>query len=56
MDKFERLNRETQEHNNKNVDRFNSSCNNYGTKEYWQNYFNNQTFKQNNGQYSKKYF
>lgn len=52
---FERLNRETREHNNKNVDRFNES-----TKENY-NYFdpyklNNQTYKQNNGQYSKHYY
>lgn len=54
MDKFDRLNRETREYNNKNVDRFNNS-----TKSNY-NYFdpyrqNNQTYKQNNGQYSNYY-
>jgi hypothetical protein len=54
---FDKLNRETKEFNNRNVDRFNSSTPNaYGTSTYWQNYWNNQTYKQNNGQYSKKYF
>lgn len=56
MDKFERLNRETREFNNTNVDRFNSSTPKYGTSEYWRNHWNNQTYKANNGQYSKHYF
>lgn len=52
---FDRLNRETREYNNRNVDRFNPS-----TKGNY-NYFdpcrlNNQTYKQNNGQYSKRYY
>lgn len=55
-DKFERLNRETREFNNRNVDRFNPSTPKYGTSEYWRNYFNNQTYKSNNGEYSRKYF
>jgi hypothetical protein len=55
-DKFARLNRETREYNNKNVDRFNRSTPKYGTSEYWLNYWNNQTYKQNNGQYSSKYY
>lgn len=55
MDKFKRLNRETREHNNRNVNRFNRSCTSYGTSTYWQNYWNNQTYKQNNGQYSGHY-
>lgn len=55
MDKFERLNRETREFNNRNVDRFNRASSNYGTSAYWENYHNNQTYKQNNGQYSKHY-
>ena len=28
----------------------------YGTKEYWQNYYNNKTYKTNNGEYSSHYF
>lgn len=55
MDKFERLNRQTQEYrNNMIIDRFNvSTKNNY-------NYFdpsalNNKTFYENNGQYSNHY-
>lgn len=56
MDKFERLNRETREFNNRNVDRFNTSANKYGTSEYWRNYWNNKTYKENNGQYSKHYY
>ena len=56
QDKFERLNRETQDFNNRNVNRFNTSVNRYGSAAYWQNYWNNQTYKSNNGQYSKKYF
>lgn len=55
MDKFERLNRETREYNNKNIDRFNNACNKYGSAEYWRNYWNNQTYKKNNGEYSKHY-
>ena len=55
MDKFERLNRETREFNNRNVDRFNPSTPCYGSSEYWRNYWNNQTYKANNGQYSRHY-
>ena len=55
MDKFELLNRETREYNNRNVNWYNPS-----TKSNY-NYFdpnklNNQTYKQNNGTYSKNYF
>lgn len=52
---FDRLNRETREYNNRNVDRYNPSTrSNY-------NYFNpcrlnNETYKQNNGKYSSKYY
>jgi hypothetical protein len=51
---FDRLNRETKEYNNKNIDRFNQS-----TKSNY-NYFNpyklnNETYKQNNGSYSNYY-
>lgn len=56
MDKFERLNRETRDYNNnKEVNRFSQSTPNYGSSEFWRNYWNNQTFKQNNGQYSRHY-
>lgn len=27
----------------------------YGSAEYWRNYYNNKTYKQNNGEYSRKY-
>ena len=51
---FDKLNRETLEHNNRNVNRFNPS-----TKPNY-NYFdtnklNNQTYKTNNGSYSNYY-
>ena len=55
-DRLKRLNRETQEFRNRNVDRFNTSCNKFGTSAYWQNYCNNQTYKANNGQYSSKFY
>jgi hypothetical protein len=54
MDRFERLNRETREYNNRNVNRFNESTRgNY-------NYFdptraNNETYYANNGQRSNHY-
>lgn len=54
MTNFDRLNRETREYNNKNVNRFNENAK-YGTKEYWTNYWNNKTYKNNNGQYSNHY-
>ncbi len=52
--KFDRLNREPREHNNRNVDRFNTSTKSNYT------YFdpcklNSYTFKQNNGQYTDRY-
>ena len=54
MDKFDRLNRETREFNNRNVDRFNQSTK--GNYTYFDPYrLNNQTYKQNNGQYSDRY-
>lgn len=53
---FDKLNRETHDYNCNNVNRFNPSTPKYGTSEYWQNYFNNQTYKQNNGEYSPKYY
>ena len=55
MTDFDRLNRETREYNNKNVDRFNQSTRgNYNQPNF--NRLNNQTYKQNNGQYSSKYY
>ena len=56
MADFDKLNRETLNWRNTNVDRFNLSAPSYGTSAYWQNYWNNQTYKQNNGEYSQKYF
>ncbi len=54
MDKFERLNWETREYKNKNVDRFNTSTK--GNYNYFDPYKqNNQTYKANNGQYSSYY-
>lgn len=51
MNKIDIMNRQTREHNARNVNRFNPS-----TPSNWrQNYCNNQTFYQNNGQYSSKY-
>ena len=59
MDKFERLNRDTQNYRNTFVTRPASSASGsikYGTAEYWRNYWNNKTYKTNNNQYSKNYF
>ena len=50
---FDKLNRETREHNNKDLNRFNTTTN---SKYNYFNYLNNQTYKQNNGIYTKKYF
>ncbi len=53
---FDKLNRQTRDYNNgisRNIDPIKGS--NYGTREYWQNYWNNQTYKTNNGQYSRHY-
>ena len=58
MDKFERLNQETRDWNNgitRNIDPT-ASGPKYGTSAYWFNYWNNQTYKTNNGQYSKHYY
>lgn len=57
MKNFEQLNRETFNYNNgisRNISPTTGAK--YGTREYWQNYWNNQTYKQNNGEYSRKYF
>lgn len=54
MDIFDRLNRQTREHNNTNVDRFNQSTrSNY--RYFDTDYYNNQTYKNNNGSYSNYY-
>lgn len=61
MDMFDKLNRETNRYNATNVTRHigTAGCSNsnpkYGTTAYWQNYWNNQTYKTNNGQYSNHY-
>lgn len=63
QDKFDRLNRETRAYNNgitRQIDPTGNakyeSAPKYGTSEYWRNYWNNQTFKQNNRQYSQHYY
>lgn len=53
---FDRLNRETKNYNSRIHYDTSSKCNKYGTSEYWLNYYNNKTYKENNGQYSKYYF
>jgi hypothetical protein len=54
MDKFEQLNRETREFNNRNVDRYNPSTK--GNYNYFDPYrLNNETYKANNNQYSNYY-
>lgn len=56
MDLFDKLNRETREWNARNVDRYNPSNPKTNASESWLNYYNNQTYKINNGEYSKKYY
>ena len=58
MDKFDQLNRETREHNARNVDRYNESTRGSYTRynDYWQSRYNNETYKNNNGTYTKKYY
>lgn len=61
MDMFDKLNRETNIYNAHNTTRHigTAGCANnapkYGTNAYWQNYWNNQTYKANNGSYSNHY-
>lgn len=57
MANFDELNRQTREHN-KYVRDHTGSANkaNNPVSTYWLNYYNNQTYKQNNGAYSSKYF
>lgn len=54
MDKFDQLNRETREYNNRNVNRYNPSTK--GNYNYFDTYrLNNETYKTNNNQYSNYY-
>ena len=55
-DIFDKLNRETNDFNNRNVNRYSASTPAYGTSDYWRNYWNNRTYKTNNGAYSAKYY
>ena len=51
---FDRLNRETREYNNRNIDRFNESIrSNYNR--FSTNELNGRTYYNNNGQYSNHY-
>ena len=51
---FDRLNRETREYNNRNVDRFNPSTkSNYSYFDPYRQ--NNITYRENNGEYSRYY-
>lgn len=54
---FDRLNRETRDYNRRNFSQDTPTI--AGTQrvfnQSWQNYYNNQTYKANNGQYSKHY-
>ena len=57
MANFDQLNKQTRDWNNgisRTIDPTNSNTK-YGTSEYWHNYWNNRTYKQNNGQYSRHY-
>lgn len=60
MADFDRLNRETSEFNNRNVSRYDYHRSEAEKKPVasreWLNYLNNQTFKANNGQFSKHYY
>lgn len=61
MANFEQLNTQTREYNSRcqtppsqSTPTMTSSRRSYN--EYWQNQYNNQTFKLNNGEYSRKYY
>lgn len=57
MDRFELLNKQTRDWNNgisRSIDP--TAGSKYGTSEYWLNYWNNQCYKRNNGEYSRHYF
>ena len=58
MSNFEKLNKETFNHNNgisRNISPT-TGITRYGTVEYWRNYWNNETYKSHNGEHSKKYY
>lgn len=57
MTDFDKLNKATKDYNNgitRNIDPTSTHTKN-SISEYWINYWNNQTYKKNNGQYSTKY-
>ena len=55
---FDKLNRQTKEYNSYLHEDYSSrvSKSNNPISSYWLNYYNNQTYNQNNGQYSKHYY
>jgi hypothetical protein len=54
LEKLNRLNEETRNYNNRNVDRFNrSTAGNYNTTNFYR--LNNETYRYNNGQYNNYY-
>lgn len=58
MANFDELNRQTRDYNkyiHENYSRKVATSNN-PISNYWLNYYNNQTYKQNNGTYSPKYY
>lgn len=61
MANFDQLNRQTREHNSYcQIPPSQSTPTMTGSQriynERWQNHYNNQTYKQNNGEYCKKYY
>ena len=57
MTNFDQLNKQTRDWNNgisRTIDPTSSNAK-YGTSEYWRNYWNNKTYKKNNGEYSKHF-
>lgn len=58
MRDFDRLNRETRDYNNgitRNISPTGGSAK-YGTREYWLAYWNNKTYKTNNGAYPERLY
>ncbi len=57
MADFDKLNKETREYNSRVHEYYNYSIEQKQNpiSAYWLNYYNNQTYKQNNGQYSSHY-
>lgn len=54
---FDKLNRETREYNSRvHSDYTSTDTYKYGSSDYWRNYWNNRTYKANNGQYTKHYY